>query len=233
VPLVGAAGWLEPTGVSLSDHPVRSGSGQQDPAFGAPRRAVSYRTSMAETMADAQTTRRDAIRRLLTVAAVLVTLLILTGVPGRAVDAIRPPDLFRPGFGVVGTSIPSMPVGETLLVRMSNPDEAVTLEDAKLIVDPDSALSAVQLVACQRREGRSALGSTVGSKELTQYCETVHRPTEVEVGGPTTGHETYLLAVVQPLEPGRILIEGLEVTHSRGPLHRTERTGDSVEIVAS
>ena len=115
---------------------------------------------------------------------------------------------------------------------MSYPDDTVTLDDAELIVNPGSSLAAIELVACQRRDGSPPLGSVFGSEQLTQHCETVRRPTEVEVGGPITGHETYLLAVVQPLEPGRILIEGLEVTHSRGLLHRTERTGDTVEIFA-
>ena len=178
--------------------------------------------------------RRGGIPRLLVVVIVLGALLVLAGVPGRAIGAVRPPDLFRPGFGgAATTSVSSMPVGETLLVGMSNPDRAVTLDDAKVIVDPDSAVSAVELLACQRRDGSPTLGSVLGAAELSHYCENVYRPTEVEVGGPITGHETYLLAVVQPLEPGRIRIEGLEVTHSRGPLHRTERTGSTVEVVAS
>ena len=189
---------------------------------------------MAGAIADAETVRRDGIRRLLVVAIVLGVLLVLAGVPGRAIDAVRPPDLFRPGFGgAATTSVSSMPVGETLLVGMSNPDRAVTLDDARVIVDSDSAVSTVDLLACQRRDGSPILGSTLGAAELSRFCEKVYRPTEVEVGGPISGHETYLLAVVQPLEPGRLRIEGLAVTHSRGLFHRTERTGGTVEIVAS
>jgi len=189
---------------------------------------------MADTMADTDVGRRTAVRQLQVVAVVIGALLVIAGVPNRAVDAVRPPDLFGPGFGDDATLIVgSMAVGETLLVGMSSPAQAVSLDDAELFVDSTSAVAAVQLVACQRREGSSALGSTLGFVELTKYCEAVHQPTDVEVGGPSNGQETYLLAVVQPLEAGRIFLEGVEVTHSRGPLHRTERTGVSVEIVAS
>lgn len=177
--------------------------------------------------------RRTAVRRLHVVAVMIGALLVVAGVPSRAIDAVRPPDLFGPGFGDATLIVGSMAVGETLLVGMSSPAQAVTLDDVELVVDSTSAVVAVQLVACQRREGSSALGSTLGFAELTEYCEAVHQPTDVEVGGPIDGQETYLLAVVQPLEAGRIVLEGMEVTHSRGPLHRTERTGVAAEIVAS
>lgn len=185
-------------------------------------------------MADTEVGRRTAVRQLQVVAVVIGVLLIGAGVPNRAVDAVRPPDLFGPGFGDDATLIVgSMTVGETLLVGMSSPAQAVALDDVEVVVDSASAVAAVQLLACQRREGSPALGSTLGSAELAMYCEALYQPTDVEVGGPVNGQEMYLLAVVQPLEAGRILLEGMEVTHSRGPLHRTERTGVAVEIVAS
>lgn len=146
-------------------------------------------------------------------------------------DAVRPPDRFLPHEPGVASLSGPMPVDGTMLVGMAYADHEVDLDEAAVVVDRSSAQAAIALVACTRRHGAPALGSA-NDRPLSVYCRSVDGPTDVPVGGPTNGSQTYLVAVVRPLEPGRIFIDGITVTHARGPFHRTERAGLGVELFA-
>lgn len=219
-----------------SDHrpaEVRSGSGNASTAqvrFGTPDRSSPYSAHVEKTRSQ-EVGRASALHRLWLAALVIGALVVLAGGPLDRIDLdVRPSDSFGAGFGEVGIVAP-VSVGDTLIASVASADRTVAIDSAELVIADDSAAAAVELVACQRREGSPIVGSAIG-ETLSSFCEAVLKPAGVSVGGPVDGRETYLLAVVQPLQPGRVIVEGVRVTHSRGPFHRTERTGGAIEVIA-
>ena len=165
------------------------------------------------------------------VVVVLGALLAATGVVGGIVNSIRPPDRFPPDSGAPGTTFHAVAVGDTAFAYIASPDAPVRLDDAELILDDRSVAAAIDLLACQRGD-RSPVGSGVGATNIRTFCESIQRPAGQTLDKLVDGGETYLLAVITPLEPGRVLVKGVRVTHSRGPFHRTERTGQTIEVIA-
>lgn len=189
----------------------------------------AYSDRVAAVHDEKSTTGSAALRRRVVLA--LVGVLALAAATTWGAEAVRPPERFDPREpGGVGMSGP-MPVDSTMLVGIAYSDHPVDLDEATVVVDESSAQAAIALVACSRRDGAPGLGGAA-DRPLSGYCRSVDRPTDVPVGGPTDGTEMYLVAVVRPLEPGRIYLDGVEVTHSRGPFSRTERAGVGVELFA-
>ena len=148
------------------------------------------------------------------------------------IDACRPlprralpPDRFRPNPAGIEGSLLEMPKpGDTLAFQVAHNDKGVRPTDIELVIADGSSVASATVVACRRVDGAGGIGALV-NVSLDEWCDLAD-PTQVEVDGD----QTYLLAVVQPLTSGRIVIDGVRVTHARGPFHRTEQTGETVEI---
>lgn len=165
-------------------------------------------------------------------AVTVAVLLVIASVAGLwFLSSVLPPDRFVPHqYGNASMSMSAKP-GETLHVTIARgSDHEVSLDEATLVVDDSSARATFDLLACLRRDRAPGLGSGT-DVTLSDWCRSVEDPTEVPFGGPTDGTETYLLAVIQPMEPGRIFVDGVSVTHSWGPFDRTERTGGGLEVL--
>lgn len=178
--------------------------------------------------------RHDAVKRLVLSTFVIAAAFVLATIdvtsPGSPADWFRPADRFGPSPDGDPTAFVTTGVeaGDTVVALMLQSTDPVRLDAIEPVTDPTSALASVELVACRHREGTPIPGTVVGD-ELDDHCESIHRPTEIPVGPTATG-EVLILAVVHPLEPGTIYIDGVKATHSRGPVHRTEHTGAGLEI---
>lgn len=138
---------------------------------------------------------------------------------------VLPPDRFRTNPpGIEGSLVEVPTPGDTLVYQVAHNDTGVRPTNIELVAADGSSVAAATVVACQTAEGAGRIGALV-NVSLGEWCD-VADPTQVEVDGD----QTYLLAIVQPLTSGRIVIDGVRVTHARGPFHRTEHTGETVEI---
>lgn len=183
-------------------------------------------------VAASESQRRGAVTRLVLAASVLAAVVGFATVdldnPGWPLAWVRPADHFGPSPGGHPTMFLRADVGDTVTALMTETDEPVHLDEIQPVFADGSAFAAVELVACRRREGAPTPGAVVG-EPLSNYCGSVHRPTDLAIGSNADG-EVLIVAVVQPLEAGTVFIDGVRVTHSRGPFHRTEHTGAGLEI---
>lgn len=139
----------------------------------------------------------------------------------------RPADRFPESPGGLATiTFHEVAVGDTALVVMAYADGPVRLEDVEPVIGEDAALVTVEVLACRAQPEGPHVGGTLND-DLRTYCTDVHRPTEVELGGED---DVYLVALIRALEPGVAYVDGIRVTHARGPFHRTEHTGQGVEL---
>lgn len=165
---------------------------------------------------------RDRRRVLVAVVLVVVAVLAVRLFVDRVV---LPPDRFRPNPAGIEGSLLEMPKpGDTLAFQVAHNDKGVRPTDIELVIADGSSVASATVVACRRVDGAGGIGALV-NVSLDEWCDLAD-PTQAEVDGD----KTYLLAVVQPLTSGRIVIDGVRVTHARGPFHRTEHTGETVEI---
>ncbi|WP_436796045.1 hypothetical protein [Actinospongicola halichondriae] len=189
---------------------------------------------MGETVTAHRTESNDSQRRvpakaLAMVAGSLVLVVFwMVAVFPSALDGVIFPD---DRFPAVGSSLEFEPisVGDSVTVGTSLfPDTTTTLDEVRPVLGEGSAEVSVRIVACSGEEamaidgGGSALGSSL------DRCDDI-----APVSGTTitaSGERPGILAVITPLESGRVVIEGFEVTHSRGPFDRTETSGVRVEL---
>lgn len=194
-------------------------------AVSAGLKAGSTLRSVGGTNAAAQRTLGSTLDRRRVLVGLALALIAVLAVRLVVDRLVLPPDRFRPNPPGVEGSIVEVPMpGDTLVFQVAHNDSGVRPTNIELVVADGSSVAAATVVACRMPEGAGRIGALVNVL-LDEWCDLAD-PTKVEVDGD----QTYLLAVVQPLTSGRIVIDGVRVTHARGPFHRTEHTGETMEI---
>lgn len=172
----------------------------------------------------------------------LVLILALSALVGGVLHFGQPRDAFIDGGDQHGVRLTP---GEQMLVGLGIPSRTVHVTSAEPIVS-DGIEVRVSVRECQLVD--LPLGTAHGA-DIGEVClvppvadglpaGSIAEPNLLDeasgsldpIEGPPTRGDVQLVVVIEPLEAGTVTIEDVELTHSNGPFHRTERIGPTIRV---
>lgn len=126
----------------------------------------------------------------------------------------------------------SAKVGQTLTVDMGStyPGENVTLHSARPVVRENSANARIQLVVCHYKPGDHLLAVL---EPIENYCSSTS-PIDGFHLATTTRDDESILARITPRQAGRVRLDGMTISYSRGWQHAwqtgSEQAGMGVRV---
>ena len=172
----------------------------------------------------------------------LVLILVLSALVGGVLHFGQPRDAFARDGGEYGVRLAP---GEQMIVGLGIPSRMVHVTSARPIVSDGIGVRVsvreCPLVDLTLGSARGldvnevclvppvADGLPAGSIAEPNLLDEASGSIEPIEGRPAPG-DVQLVVVIEPLEVGTVTIEDVELTHSNGPFHRTERIGPTIRV---
>ena len=126
-------------------------------------------------------------------------------------------------------------VGQATLIGMGSSSRSVVVRHAEAVLSADSVPAVTSVFVCHDATHNLVLGTADGRDSLGQDCSKISPAAGAHLTADPpdpalAASIDYLVVSVVPLQPGRIVVDGVRVTHSGRWRDSTERSGPVVTI---